>query len=96
MVLEMLTGGGLLAIGWLIGHFAPARRRSPKPPEPICGCEHELAYHDPATGVCHEEAPKRVWDEKVNMHVDKPFRCQCRQYDGPTPLPTVYAPEVTG
>jgi hypothetical protein len=62
----------------------------------VCGCGHELAYHDPATGVCHEEDARRVWDERANIHVSKAVRCMCRQYDGPTPLPTMYAPEVTG
>jgi hypothetical protein len=45
MVIEMLTGGGLLAAGWLIGRFAPARPRHPKPPKPVrCLC---LQYTGP-------------------------------------------------
>lgn len=96
MVLEMLTGGGLVALGFLIGRFAPARRRSPKTPKPICGCGHQFAYHDPATGRCNKRSwLEGVWDEKLRREVDKLVPCACRQYTGPTPLPTVYAPEVT-
>lgn len=97
MVLEMLTGGGLVAIGWLIGRFGPARRRTPAPPKPICGCGHALAYHNPTNGICRaEDIEDDVWDEKAHRHVTKAVRCLCLQYTGPTPLPTVYAPEVTG
>ncbi|WP_433364162.1 hypothetical protein [Streptosporangium sp. CA-115845] len=94
MVLEMLTGGGLILVGWVVGRFAPARRRPSKPIKPVCGCGHELAYHDPATGECH--GLKAV--DKHNRYGDwigkEQVRCTCRQYTGPTPLPTVYAPEV--
>lgn len=99
MVLEMLAGGGLLAAGWLVGRFAPARSWTPKPPQPpqaICGCEHALAFHDPATGQCHAmvEIPTELgdWNEVVEWENEQ---CTCRQYTGPTPLPTIYAPEVT-
>lgn len=51
-MLEMLAGGALVAAGYLIGRYMPGRRRTPKPPQPICGCGHELAYHDPERGVC--------------------------------------------
>lgn len=96
MVLEMLAGGGLTVVGFLIGRFAPARRRFPKPPEPICGCDHPLAYHNPKTGICGgEEKQYAVWDATARRHVDKMVRCTGQQYDGPTPLPTMYAPEIS-
>jgi hypothetical protein len=92
----MLTGGGLLAIGFLVGRFAPARRRFPQPLKPVCGCDHELAYHDPATGTCHGtvKEPTR-YDEYGDAIAYKTVQCTCRQYDGPTPLPMMYAPEIT-
>jgi hypothetical protein len=96
MVLEMLTGGGLVLAGLLIGRFAPVRRRSPKSPKPVCGCRHELAYHDPATGECHGMKTVDKHNRYGEWIGEEQVTCTCRQYDGPTPLPTVYAPEVTG
>lgn len=96
-MLEMLTGAALLAAGWMTGRFVPARRRPPKQPKPVCGCGHEIAYHDPKTSECHgrvEEATK--YDPFGSATAWKRVQCTCRQYDGPTPLPTIYAPEVTG
>ncbi|HEY9369931.1 hypothetical protein [Streptomyces sp.] len=99
MVLEMLTGGGLVLIGWAVGRFAPARRRTPKPPaptKPICGCTHELAYHDPEKGTCRAAVNvESRWDGYGDPIGWKQAPCACQQYTGPTPLPTVYAPEVT-
>ena len=99
MVLEMLTGGGLVALGFLIGRLAPPLRRSPKPPaapKPICGCGHELAYHDPEKGVCKSSVSvESRWDYYGDAIAWKQTPCACQQYTGPTPLPTVYAPEVT-
>lgn len=95
MILEMLTGGGLLVIGGGIGFVMGRFSRKNKKTKPICGCGHALAFHDPATGECagmktidkHNRFGDWVGEEQVP--------CTCRQYDGPTPLPTVYAPEIT-
>lgn len=96
MVLEMLAGGGLVLAGMLLGRFLPARRRHPKPPKPVCGCSHQLAFHDPATGECHGKVEVETrWDRLGDPVAWSQAQCTCRQYDGPTPLPTVYAPEVT-
>lgn len=95
MVLEMLAGGGLVALGFLAGRFAPARRRPQKPPKAICGCDHELAFHDPATGECHGTVEVDQYRSGYWIGQDQ-TRCTCRQYDGPTPLPVVYAREVSG
>jgi hypothetical protein len=99
MVLEMLTGGGLLAIGWAVGHFAPTRRRTPKPPKlprPVCGCNHELAYHDPANGACKAAVSVASrYDSYGDPVAWKQAPCACQQYTGPTPLPMIYAPEMT-
>lgn len=34
--------------------FGRNRRRveSPQPPQPVCGCQHHLSFHDPETGRC--------------------------------------------
>lgn len=54
----------ILASGWVAGGahdrlrkmFAErkeARERAVAGPEPICGCRHHLAYHDPRDGRCY-------------------------------------------
>ncbi|MEU6709967.1 hypothetical protein ABZ897_00695 [Nonomuraea sp. NPDC046802] len=94
----MLAGGGLVLLGWAVGRFVPARRRTPKPPAPpkaICGCRHELAYHDPATSECHGTNAVDKHNRFGDWVGEEQVRCTCRQYVGPTPLPTIYAPEVT-
>lgn len=94
MILEMLSGGGLVLIGLAIGRFAPARRRTPKPPKPICGCRHQMAFHDPATGQCHGLNTVDAYNRFEDSVGEKQVECTCRQYDGPTPLPVIYAPEI--
>lgn len=95
-MLEMLTGAGLFLLGALVDRFFLARGRGTKAPKAVCGCGHELAFHDPETQGCHgrnQRVKHNKWGDKIGFeHVP----CTCRQYDGPTPLPTVYAPEVTG
>lgn len=97
MLVEMAAGGGLLAAGVVLGRLLPDRRRARKSPKPICGCTHELAFHDSATSECHGTVsePSR-YDRFGEVTAYRTVRCTCRQYDGPTPLPTVYAPEVSG
>ncbi|MFG2195467.1 hypothetical protein [Streptomyces sp. NPDC048639] len=73
------------------------RRREINGPEPICGCRHHLAYHDPKEGRCYAEVKKPVeWDEDGDEIRFAHERCPCRRYAGPEPLATLYAPEVTG
>jgi hypothetical protein len=79
--------GVAVIIGVLVGRFLPNRRKAPKAPEPVCGCEHHYSYHAPATGECHG----RCYDGSGIYS-----RCSCRHYSGPQPLPEFYAPEITG
>ncbi len=85
--------------GVLLGRFLPNRRKGPKPPkpvEPICGCEHHHAHHDPATGKCHAgvEVPSKYNQYGVVIAWTN-ASCACRQYSGPQPMPEFFAPEVT-
>lgn len=50
----------------------------PRPVEPICGCRHDLAFHNPQTGACH--------------HPVDDTSCACQQYTGPELLGQVYLP----
>ena len=91
--------GVAVIVGVLLGRFLPNRRKGPKPPkpvQPICGCTHHRAHHDPDTGACHAsvKVPSR-YDSAGNTTAWKYDPCACRQYSGPQPLPEFYAPEVT-
>jgi hypothetical protein len=66
------------------------RRRKSAEVEPICGCDHHLALHDPETGRCHEQIYRRGayardhhWEE-----------CPCRQYVGPKPADQFFTSDV--
>ena len=90
----MLDGAAILAAGFLLGRFLPARRRQPKPPapvRPVCGCTHEVAFHDPKSGQCHAMMYVPGTMSRDSHHVP----CTCRQYTGPEPMPTYYAPEIS-
>lgn len=50
--------------------------------KPICGCGHDLAFHDQAASVCH--------------HSESEARCACQRYVGPEPLGQVYLPPLSG
>jgi hypothetical protein len=95
--LSLLIGGVLLGTGWLVGRFAPGRRQGPKPVTPICGCEHHLAHHDPKTGQCGAEDRRVIKRDRAQEPIAwEATPCTCKQYSGPIPIDSVYAPEITG
>lgn len=101
---SLLEGAGILLSGMLAGRFWPARRKHPKPkaaPQPVCGCGHNLAHHEPGEGgsasACRMQVKGKItrwnqWSEAVGWEMTP---CSCRQYTGPQPLPEYYAPEIT-
>ena len=101
MAPDMLIGAALVLAGMIAGRFWPARRKNPKPPAPVCGCEHDLAYHEPdgegggtrCKGVRRTEAPRPDYDTPCH-YIDKP--CTCQQYSGPRIIdPGFVARELT-
>jgi len=91
--LGLLIGAGLLVVGYLAGR-AHRRPSQPKRVEPICSCEHGLAYHDRETGHCHwQGAEDRFSSIKGNYQVE--VKCSCRRYVGPEHIADVWAPEIT-
>jgi hypothetical protein len=88
---SLLVGAGILLGGWLLGRYAPTRRKAAPRPEPLCGCGHHHAYHDPKTGVCHATVRHKGTDT-VSAY-DR--QCTCRQYSGPVAIDSYYAPELT-
>jgi hypothetical protein len=49
--------------------------------EPVCGCTHHRAMHDPRTGRCAGKSRRGDW--VVGWSYD---RCTCQQYIGPEPI----------
>jgi hypothetical protein len=78
--IDVIVGAVGYATASKIGQAAGARReraRTPKEPEPICGCEHHFAKHD-ENGVCQFR-----WQEKILVERGKPRTVQTG-YDGAT------------
>lgn len=94
-VLWILTGSASAFAGVLLGRRM-GRREVPPPPEKpslICGCEHELSYHDPKTSECHGPGDyENQFKGGKWMSVRAP--CACRQYTGARPLETYWAPPI--
>lgn len=74
-------------------HATILKHRKPKPPPApnlTCGCQHVLAFHDPATGVCQQKMwntryeAKRTKDGRVagSTPISELVECPCRQYTG--------------
>jgi len=98
MITELLAGGGLTALGFVLGRL-PSRRREPAQPRPVCGCGHHHGYHDPKTGQCHGLMDGKA-TEFSNYQSREPVAweqvpCTCRQYSGPVPVESYFAPELT-
>lgn len=77
-----------------------AARRAIEGPDPICGCGHHHAYHDPREGDCRQFVKTAVeWgediygDESVTRWEAK--KCPCARYSGPEPMAQVYLPEIS-
>lgn len=101
MAPDMLLGAVLVLAGMGMGRFWPARKRIPKPLAPVCGCDHDLAYHEPdgdgGGTICHgtvkTSAPRPDYDTPAH-YIDSP--CGCQQYSGPRIIdPGYVARELT-
>lgn len=94
----LLEGALILLAGILLGRFLPSRRKHPRQPEPVCGCDHHHSFHDPQTGECHAQVRGAVtrFDADEFPIAWELVPCSCRRYSGPEPLPEVYAPEIAG
>lgn len=73
------------ALGWGAAAWQHRRGVKARQGKPICGCGHHRAMHDPKTSECHgrEYEGGGIYSRRT-----------CRQYAGPEPLPSYYAPEI--
>lgn len=53
----------------------------PQPVEPVCGCGHNLAFHDIKTNACRHRVGETT--------------CSCQRYTGPEPWVQVYLPPMS-
>ena len=96
--LTELLGAGIFAAGLLAGRYMPARRKGPKPRDPVCGCGHDLAHHEPdgdGGGTrCHMVSQHYNGFDHMPRYTEIP--CTCKQYTGPRVLdPGYVARELT-
>lgn len=66
-----------------IGALVKKRLKKGEAPEPICGCEHHLAFHTD-DGVCKEQVPVPNGAEG-GVAKYTVYDCTCQQYVGPYP-----------
>jgi hypothetical protein len=96
-VIQVIEGALIAVVCFLLGvavRSLPARRKSPKPVEAVCGCEHHHSMHDPKTGACNAEASASAYDKRGNWIGNQYKPCACLRYSGPEPLGVVFAPEI--
>ncbi|MFF0531724.1 hypothetical protein ACFYT3_25485 [Nocardia amikacinitolerans] len=88
--LSLAVGAALVGVGFVCGRFGRRRARSgAKALTARCGCGHDLALHDRETGKCHAEISRK------GVHGLREWvGCQCRRYNGPTPLEDVFVPPI--
>lgn len=93
--LFLAVGAALVTLGWLVGYLTgrrAARRRHDAPQQPICGCSHHRAVHDPKTGECRASVKQGRWDKYGNHTGYNHVACACQGYVGPEPIQSVWVP----
>jgi hypothetical protein len=105
--MELVIGGGLVLVGFILGRLHRPRRGPPKPSPEICECDHPRSMHN--SDGCHqvELITEQVIigkEEAVDYYSDKKYeqaildekvvdkqKCGCVHYVGPY---TSYVPEI--
>lgn len=87
--LTLLTGGGLLVVGALIGRAV--RPRPARDPGPVCTCGHGYGQHEQG-GKCVSKVERTNYGPGYSVLGTEWVPCPCLSYDGPEPLPRVWTP----
>ena len=93
---SLVVGAALLGAGMVLGRLLPRNRSAESAtPSPICGCGHDRAFHDQDKGRCHavERTERKDMFGNTRGWLEAP--CTCRRYNGPEPIVSYYAPELT-
>lgn len=95
----VIAGAAMCAGGYFYGLFRGFRQgqgvaelEGKHPPKPVCGCKHNIAFHDDK-GVCRKQWYVTVYGG-ITGEKDVAVTCSCQKYTGPEPLPSFYAPEI--
>jgi hypothetical protein len=93
MLLDLLAGGGLVAVGWIAGYVtARTIRRRPAPGQEDCRCGHAISVHDQSG--CSDQIKRAVRWEKHGIEADWSYvACPCVRYVAPG---VSYIPEIDG
>lgn len=84
--ITLLVGAGILLAGALVGYPLGRRdRNARKEPEPVCGCGHHLATHDPETLKCSAAVSVSQYRAGGDWIGEDWKSCACRKYVGPMP-----------
>lgn len=78
-MIELLIGGGLIAVGYLTGRAT--RPRQPKN-APICPCGHAISFHKDG-GTCSGQTRRTHYMTSGSRNGKEWVDCLCRTYSGP-------------
>ena len=105
--ISMVIGVAIAAGGFFAGKFTATRQarrelqqhqkthkavgKGQTSPQPVCGCGHNLVFHDRETKRCQTQVviPGR-W---TGQHDSTYRQCMCQGYRGPLPVDEYYAPD---
>ncbi|GAA4910958.1 hypothetical protein [Streptomonospora salina] len=101
---SLVVGAAIALGGVTIGRMFPRRppqqappqqpsvSARPSTPQPICGCGHNLVFHDHETKRCQAQVviPGRWVGQSGGTY--RP--CMCQGYRGPVPVDEYYAPDI--
>lgn len=88
--LSMLAGGGLLAVGYVVGRVRRPRAAVSKPAGPTCGCGHGLHAHDSTQRACTAQQQRSKYNKYGEWVGHEYVPCSCVRYVGPEPLADVW------
>lgn len=92
--ITLAVGGGLALGGWLAGRFgrgSQSGNHTAPGTATVCSCGHGYGSHD---GPCRAEIERPHYHSYGGRSGYEWVPCPCQAYDGPEPLPRVWATEL--